>query len=139
MDTRIAIWNTLHDGEITVLAMESDTLVMFVSIPYIRERLTPLGDSFILRLSGFHSLEFDDGKNRHSDLTEISKSGIEIFSTKSETMPVKIATTSGSLTLDFDHIEISTDTGRAVTYDEIYKACLEFWEEFSIKAKSLQK
>jgi len=139
MDTRIAIWNTLHDGEITVLAMEGDTLVMFVSIPYIRERLAPLGDSFILRLHGFHSLEFDDGKNKHSYLTEISKSGIEILSTDSESMPVKISTTSGFLTLDFDRIDITTDTGRSVSYEEIYKACFEFWEDWSIKAKALQK
>ena len=139
MDTRIAVWNTLHDGEITVLAMEGDTLVMFVSIPYIRERITPLGDSFILRLHGFHLLEFDDGKNKHSDLAEISKSGIEILSTESKTMPVKISTTSGFLTLDFDRIDITTDTGRQVAYDEINRACSEFWEEWSIKAKALQK
>jgi hypothetical protein len=119
--------------------MEGDTLVMFVSIPYIRERLAPLGDSFILRLHGFHSLEFDDGKNKHSYLTEISKSGIEILSTDSESMPVKISTTSGFLTLDFDRIDITTDTGRSVSYEEIYKACFEFWEDWSIKAKALQK
>lgn len=139
MDTRIAIWNTLHDGKITVLAMEGDVLAVFISIPYIRERLAPLGDSFILRLQGFHSLEFDDGKNKHSDLTEISKSGTEILSTDSETMPVKIFTTSGILTLNFDYIDITTDTGRPVSYEEIDRASLEYWDEWSIKAKASQK
>jgi hypothetical protein len=48
MDPRIAIWNILHDGEITAVSEDVGTLTMFVSIPYLRRRLTPLGDSFVL-------------------------------------------------------------------------------------------
>ena len=142
MDPRIAIWNTLHDGEITVVALEGDTLVMFVSIPYIRERLSPLGDSFVLRLSGFRGfvLTDSDGKKKDSDLQEdLAKNGIEILSAKSEVMPVKIATTMGYLILDFDSIEIALDAGRVVAYEEIYQACSDYWEEWSAKAKEAQK
>jgi hypothetical protein len=141
MDARIAIWNTLHDGEITVVALEGDTLVVFVSIPYIRERIPPLGDSFVLRLAGFRSVELADveGRKKSSDFADLSKSGIEILSCDSKAMPVKIATTTGFLTLDFESVEIATDTGRVLAYSEVDRACSDFWEEWSAKAKEAQK
>ncbi len=141
MDTRIAIWNTLHDGEITVVALKGDTLVVFVSIPYIRERISPLGDSFVLRLAGFRSVELTDveGRKKSSDIADLSKSGIEILSSDSTAMPVRIATTSGFLTLDFESVEITTDTGRVLAYSEVARACSDFWEEWSAKAKEAQK
>jgi hypothetical protein len=44
-DPRFAVWNALRDDEITVLACEgSGTLMLFVDIPYVRERIHPLGD-----------------------------------------------------------------------------------------------
>ena len=55
MDKRIEIWNILHDGEITAIEGEdSDTLTMFVSIPYLRRRLKPIGDSFVLTMEVDH-------------------------------------------------------------------------------------
>lgn len=46
-DPRFGIWNALHDGEITIAVREAtDVVVMFVSIPYVRRRIEPLGDSF---------------------------------------------------------------------------------------------
>jgi hypothetical protein len=58
MDERIEIWNVLHDGEITVVSEDGDTLTLFVSIPYLRRRLKPLGDSFVLVLEGLSWLSF---------------------------------------------------------------------------------
>jgi hypothetical protein len=137
MDARIAIWNTLHDGEITVVAKDCADLVMFVSIPYVRERLKPLGDSFALRLKGFRTFELLDseGRKKSSDLQEdLARNGIEILSAESETMPVKIATTMGYLVLDFDDIEITLDTGRIVPYEEVLQASTEYWAEWSASA-----
>jgi hypothetical protein len=137
MDPRIAIWNTLHDGEITVVAQEGADLVMFVSIPYVRERLKPLGDSFALRLRGFRGFELldSDGTKKSADLQEdLARNGIEILSAESATMPVKIATTHGYLVLDFDDIEIALDTGGAVPYEDVLQACSEYWDEWSARA-----
>ena len=121
------------------MALEGeDTLVMFVSIPYLRERIAPLGDSFVLRLSGFRHIELadSDGKKKDSELADISKSGIEILSAESEAMPVKISTTSGYLTLDFDRIEIALDTGREVSYEEIDQASSDYWQEWEARSKA---
>lgn len=57
MDKRIEIWNVLHDGEITAISEDGDILTMFVSIPYLRRRLKPLGDSFVLTLEGVRRAE----------------------------------------------------------------------------------
>ena len=83
-DPRVDIWDVLHDGEITIVHRQSaGVLVMFISIPYLRRRISPLGDSFRLRLGGFRGMLFsyDHGGETHSDLDYIE--GFEILEAKS--------------------------------------------------------
>jgi hypothetical protein len=140
-DPRIAIWNTLHDGEITAIAYDGPTLVLFISIPYLRVRLSPLGDSFSLRLSGIKLLEYEafKGKEKLSDPSAISGMGLEILSTDSKSLPVKVSTTQGYLILDFDELRISLDTGQPVEYETVNRACGEYWDEWEAKAKEVKK
>ena len=51
MNEKIQIWNVLHDGKITAVQQDGETLTMFVSIPYLRRRMKPIGDSFVLTLT----------------------------------------------------------------------------------------
>lgn len=131
MDRRIQIWNILHDDEITAISGEgSDILTMFVSIPYLRRRLDPLGDSFVLTLSGITRLEFHDFDGTRETLQEQLDNGSpEILSTESDSMPASIATSLGQLTLDFQSISFALDTGQAVEYEAIEKVCEEYWTE----------
>jgi hypothetical protein len=137
MDKRIQIWNILHDGEITAVSGEcGEVLTMFVSIPYLRRRLEPLGDSFVLTLSGVTRLEFHDFDDTVTSLQEVLDIGSpEILSTDSKSMPVSIATTLGQLTLDFKTIAFTLDTGQTVTYEAIEKVCEEYWTEWEAKAE----
>ena len=130
-DRRIQIWNILHDDEITAISGEgSDILTMFVSIPYLRRRLAPLGDSFVLTLSGITRLEFHDFDGTRETLQEQLDIGSpEILSTESDSMPASIATSLGQLTLDFQSISFALDTGQAVEYEAIEKVCEEYWTE----------
>ena len=118
MDKRIQIWNILHDGEITAISGEDGrTLTMFVSIPYLRRRLEPLGDSFIVTLSGLTRLEFHNSDGTTTPLREEIELGTpEILSTESESMPIKVETTMGHLTLDFQSISFALDTGQSIKY-----------------------
>jgi len=131
MDRRIQIWNILHDDEITAISGEgSDILTMFVSIPYLRRRLDPLGDSFLLTLSGITRLEFHDFDGTRETLQEQLDIGSpEILSTESDSIPASIATSLGQLTLDFQSISFALDTGQAVEYEAIEKVCEEYWTE----------
>ena len=131
MDRRIQIWNILHDGEITAISGEgSDILTTFVSIPCLRRRLDPLGDSFVLTLSGITRLEFHDFDGTRETLQEQLDIGSpEILSSESDSMPVSIATSLGQLTLDFQSISFALDTGRAVEYEAIEMGCEEYWTE----------
>lgn len=134
MDPRIAIWNVLHDGEITAVAEDDETLTMFVSIPYLRRRLEPLGDSFILQLEGVKRCEFRDFDGRITTLREeLETCSPEILNTESESMPVSIETTSGQLILDFKSIRFALDTGESVDYSTIEKVCDEYWTEWKAK------
>lgn len=141
MDKRIAIWNVLHDGEITAFSGEdSDTLTMFVSIPYLRRRLEPLGDSFVLRLSGLRRLEFHDfDGTKRLFREEIDIGTPEILLTESEAMPVKIETTMGYLILDFQSIQFALDTGQEIEYETIDRMCKEYWAQWEATAERRRK
>lgn len=136
MDNRIEIWNILHDGEITAISDgDSGTLTMFVSIPYLRRRLPPLGDSFVVTLSGLTRSEFSNFDGTTTSLREELETGTpEIFSTGSDSMPVRIDTTMGQLILEFENISFALDTGQAVEFDAIKKVCEEYWDEWEKKA-----
>jgi hypothetical protein len=137
VEERIQIWNILHDGEITAIEGEgSDRVTMFINIPYLRRRLKPLGDSFVLTLEGvtdFGFIDFDGEKSRLCDEIEIGS--VEILSTDSETMPISIFTTMGQLIMDYKQIHFLLDTGQEVDFKTIYKVCKEYWDEFKAKSK----
>ena len=139
-DERIAIWNVLHDGEITAIAEDGDTLTIFVSIPYLRRRLKPLGDSFVLTLSGVRRAEccgFGESTSTKSSFREELEIGTpEILSTASGSMPVTIDTTMGQVILDFQSIRFGLDTGQDTDYMTIEKVCDEYWSEWEAKSKS---
>jgi hypothetical protein len=139
MDTRIEIWNILHDGDVTAISEAGDTLTMFVSIPYLRRRLKPLGDSFVLTLSGVMQAEcrnFSGEVSSASSLREELEIGtLELIQTKSESMPVTIETTMGQLILDYQSIRFALDTGQSVEYETIKKVCEEYWTEWQAKAE----
>jgi hypothetical protein len=142
MDKRIQIWNIFHDGEITALSNEDEnTVIIFVSIPYLRRRLKPLGDSFVVILSDTKRIDFTsfDGATTTSLLEELEISAPEILSTDSESMPITIATTAGYITLDFQSIRFALDTGQAIEYEEIEKACNEYWTEWRERIPSKNK
>ena len=139
MDARISIWNILHDGDVTAVSEDGDTLTMFVSIPYLRRRLKPLGDSFVLTLSGVKQAECRDfggaASSAHSLREELDIGTPEIIKTESESMPVTIETTMGQLILDFQSIRFALDTGQSVDYETIEKVCQEYWTEWQAKAE----
>jgi hypothetical protein len=137
-DWRFGIWNALHDGEITIMHREApDVLVMFVSIPYVRRRIQPLGDSFRLRLRGFRGMVFANDI-RDPPETELDYiEGYEILEAKSDTMPATIQLAEGTLLLDFDSLEISLDTGQPISPEEVYRAYSDYWDEWSKKTEQV--
>jgi hypothetical protein len=135
-DPRFGIWNVFHDGDITIMQREASDVVMFVCIPYLRRRIHPLGDSFRLRLGGFRSMRFENDIGDSS--TELSYvEGYEILSTESHAMPAKINLAEGALTLDFECLEISLDTGQSISYEEVCRACEDYWDDWEKKAKQV--
>ncbi|HTY87356.1 MAG TPA: hypothetical protein VMB80_07820 [Candidatus Acidoferrum sp.] len=140
MDERIEIWNVFHDGDITAISEDADTLTMFVNIPYLRRRLKPLGDSFVLMLAGVRQLEcqhFDGAKSSLQE--ELGNGTLEIIKTDSESMPVTIETTLGKLILDFERVQFALDTGQPVEYETIRIVCDEYWAEWQAKAEQARR
>lgn len=138
MDERIEIWNALHDGEITAFSENAGTVTLFVSIPYLRRQLEPLGDSFVLTLSDvkrFEFYNFDGTRTLARDELETGRP--EVLSTASKDMPTRVETTMGYLILDFQSIRFALDTGQEIKYETITKVSAEYWTRW--KAKSEQQ
>lgn len=136
MDPRIEIWQVLHDGEITVVRQDGEDLTMFVSIPYVRERIAPLGDSVVLHLRGLRTFVLLDshGQVQSNDPLALSKEGYEILSTASDAMPVSVELSMGSMCLEFERLEVALDTGGTVGVSDIAAAHDEYWREFEANA-----
>lgn len=136
MDKRIQIWNILHDGQITAISNETGgNLTMFVTIPFLRHRIKPLGDSFVLNIQGVKQIELNDLNGISVPFQEeIEINTIEILYTASNVMPVKISTTAGELTLDFEDIYFNLDTGQEISFELIQKVCGEYWLELKQNA-----
>jgi hypothetical protein len=137
-DPRLDIWKVLHDGEITVVHREApDVVIMFVSIPYVRRRIQPLGDSFCLRLGGFRGMAFsyDIDQDTFTELDYIE--GFEILEVLSETMPAMIQLAEGKLMLDFDSLDITLDSGQSVGYEEVRRVAQDYWDEFAARTKQV--
>lgn len=133
MDHSIAIWNLLHDGEIAAVSRWDTDLTLFVSIPYLRRRLAPVGASFVLNLKGVRAFEFSnvDGVPEPNQL-DIGRP--EILGTESTVIPVTVDTTLGKLFIDFDSVEIFLDTGQKVTFQTIEQVASEYWAEWATRA-----
>jgi hypothetical protein len=121
-DPRIDTWNVLHDGELTsfTLGEEGDALTMCVKIPYLRRRLKPFGDSFVLTLGDLNRLEYHKWN-------EIGP--VVILSTNSKTMPVEVLMTKARLILDFQSIQFALDSGEKIEFDIIAKAREDYWRD----------
>ena len=139
MDERIEIWNLLHDGSITAIEQNGDTLTMFISIPYVRRRMKPIGDSFNLTLSGLSRMDFCDPWGEiHSFAEELGVgvvTGPTIISSHSDSMPITIEFEYGRLILDFQSISFALDTGSPVSLMEIEKVAAEYWQELVSRAE----
>ena len=137
-DPRLGIWNVLHDGEITVMHREApDVVIMLVSIPYVRRRVQPLGDSFRLRLGGFRGMAFSHDIDQDT-LTEPDYiEGFEILDILSDTMPAMIQLAEGKLMLDFDSLDISLDSGQPIAYEEVRRVAQDYWDEFAARTKQV--
>lgn len=137
MDSKIDIWNVLHDGEITAISDEnSDSLTMFVNIPWLRRRIEPIGDSFVLLFEGLKILEYEDTDGAKTSLRdELDVCSIEILSTPSKLMPVTVMMTMGQLTLDYENINFKLDTGQEIDFETIDRLCEEYWAEWKDRAE----
>jgi len=137
MNNEINIWNILHDGEITAVEKGMNGFyTIFVNIPYLRRRIKPLGDSFVLTLLGVKQVAFQDFDGTISSLeNELELSTPEILYTESTEMPVFIATTAGTLILNYESINFNLDTGQSVEFGIIEAICREYWDEWGKNKK----
>lgn len=137
LDKRIQIWNLLHDGEIIAISENNLSLTMFISISYLRRRLPPLVDSFVLTLSGLNSLEFVNFDGTKTSLrTELEIGAPEILSTSSEVMPIKMKERWGGWNSTFRQSALLLDSGQPFEFEVIRKASEEYWEEWESKRGS---
>ncbi|MFG6463708.1 hypothetical protein ACG04Q_19190 [Roseateles sp. DXS20W] len=134
MDERIAIWNVLHDGEITAVSRSGSAVTFFVSIGYLRRRFAPPGGCFALSLGEVSELHFHDFDGEVQTLEQQFETGrLDILGTESQRLPIVVDTSMGSMTLSFERFDLSLDTGQLVSFAEIDQVSDEYWRDWEGK------
>jgi hypothetical protein len=133
MSPRAEIWNILHDGPITNIsgAVPGDVRLS-IDIDYLRRLFPGGGDSFGLCLRGCRLLEMTiwaSDSRVTNDFAEILDALPTILSTDSTDVPVRVFTTTGELSLDFDEFNLELDDGTPVSFDSICAACENYWNK----------
>ena len=78
------------------------------------------------------------GSQSQDTFTELDYiEGFEILDIVSDTIPAMIQLAVGKLTLDFDSLDISLDSGQAVTYEEVRRVAQDYWDEFAARTKQV--
>jgi hypothetical protein len=135
----IDFWNIFHDGAITAADEQAGSVRLFISIGYLRRRMSPLGGGFVVTLRDVTLCEFRHFDGETVTLPEALKVGEpEILSTDSESLPVTIHTTLGQIVAAYGGVEFALDTGEIVSFADIASAATSYWDDFESRRKALQ-
>jgi hypothetical protein len=138
IDLGIQLWNVLHDGEITVLERNHDVITVFVSIPYVRRRMKPIGDSFKLVFYGVSQFEYvgNDGSIAPIE-EEIENCPLTVLHTESKEFPVRVVTTMGDIIANYTDFEIYLDVGKRIEISELFREFDRYWDEWERLTKQV--
>ena len=129
-------WRFFHDGAIEQIKGEvPGSIVLKIGISYLRRMFSSEGDGFFVRLGGCTRFDFAkyDGNSYFpviSTLLDIEAEEPERLSVRL-TDPLVIVCESGLLTLAYEDIEITLDSGESLTIEQLAEASKTYWRELA--------
>jgi hypothetical protein len=129
-----AFWNSFHDGTIeNISGIVPGDVSLDVSILYLRQRFNGAGRSFRVTLFNCSQFEYQPYDEQWvTDLSKISELEPMMLSIDSEE-PLVIDCVMGTLRLAYTSVAIATDAGELVTPEQLKRASVEYWAEWSAR------
>jgi hypothetical protein len=142
MDFYPAIWNVLHDGNITaVRGAVPGTVQLDVSIDYLRERFPDPGKTIQVILAGCTRFAYRDFDEREftTDFSAIAAFEPEVLSAELRDGLCVLDCAGGVLELSAADGSVALDSGRAITLQELIDVADAYWTEWSERAKKARQ
>ncbi len=128
------VWGFFHDAEIEkIRGVIPGEITLDLKISYLRRMFDGEGTGFRAKLHDCSQFEYCEfGQQPTSDFRTIEASETWILYVHS-TDPLVLDCTTGTLTLEYQSMEISLDSGESVTYEALREACERYWDDWSGK------
>lgn len=129
MEDKIDIWGIFHDGDIIEIQGSLPCISLKIEIHYLMEMISPSYSSVWANLdkcSIFQFLDWESG-NVLKDIPDIMRKELEIQQVKRIDNAACIMCTIGEITLAYDSISFSLESGENITSKELVKACNDYW------------
>ena len=130
-------WKFFHDGGLEEISGHvPGTVVVTISIRYIRSRFPGPGTGFVITLANCNQFEYTPyDEPPCTDFQEILRLDPEILSLAGNSDTVVINCTMGTLTLSYSSASIALDTGGTVLPAQLAQASRDYWEEFESRGE----
>ncbi len=126
------VWNLLHDGHVCALERRADGVRATVSCLYLRERLQPPGEHFLLDLLGCDRIEYQPyGGEALTELGAIATAGPDLVSAESGPEGITVWGSEGTLRLRYEALRLALDDGSPLSLDELDAQARGYWTEFA--------
>ncbi|MBA3818225.1 MAG: hypothetical protein H0X17_04990 [Deltaproteobacteria bacterium] len=126
-------WNLLHDGTVTALARDEDTLLVTIDVPYVRVRFGGTG-TFVLRLAGCDGISYEPfDEPLLYELDAIASSQPDLNTTTFQGGAIVVSGNAGVMRLRYANLAITLDTGTDVTLSELAAHVRSYWDDWSAR------
>ncbi|MDQ3363988.1 MAG: hypothetical protein M3680_00965 [Myxococcota bacterium] len=130
-----APWNLLHDGTVTALAREADTLLVTIDVPYVRVRFGGTG-TFVLRLAGCDGISYQPyDEPLLYELDAIASSQPDLDVTSFQGGAIVVSGNAGVMRLRYANLAITLDTGAEVTLAELDAHVRSYRDDWSARTE----
>ncbi|QQS06512.1 MAG: hypothetical protein IPK50_06350 [Fibrobacterota bacterium] len=137
------IFAIFHDGEIYKAELNKNTLTLFVWIRYLTQRINANFTYFIVDIYNITDVKFSTWESIPQTLSKIdeifawildilqSRASESIIQVECNQTSPECHYCGGELSFCSDHCEVSDESGKKYSIDELEAICNEYWDEFA--------
>jgi hypothetical protein len=125
------VWGYFHDGTIErIEELGPGELILSLSALYLREMFPGTGSSFILSLSKCNLFQYQAYEQPPTqDIGEIEEQQLELLYIVS-TDPLVLGCSTGTLTISYQQLSLTLDTGEPIDLEQLQEASKKYWEQW---------
>lgn len=126
------IWNLLHDGTVIAAERSGADVRLTIEVEYVRRRLTPPADTFVLVLLGCSRLAYTPYDEAEiEDLATLVQREPDLVEAVVEGDTLVVWGGSGVLRVRYEGLSILLDEDTPTDLDAVREAARSYWEEWA--------